>query len=138
MEAKPRTFFRPCIDLHGGKVKQIVGGSLNDQNVGELKTNFESEHDAAYYASLYAKDGLNGGHVIMLGTGNSEQAFNALKAYPNGMQVGGGINVDNATKWLEAGASHVIVTSSIFTEGELDWEKLKALSEKVGKVCLNV
>jgi len=127
-----RTSFRPCIDLHNGKVKQIVGGSLKDDS-SEVKTNFESDKDAAYYATMYSRDELHGGHVIMLGPGNEEAAMSALKAYPNGLQVGGGINIDNACKWLEAGASHVIVTSSIFTGGELDWDKLKALSEKVGK-----
>ena len=130
-----RTSFRPCIDLHNGKVKQIVGGSLKDDS-SEVKTNFESDKDAAYYATMYSRDELHGGHVIMLGPGNEEAAMSALKAYPNGLQVGGGINIDNACKWLEAGASHVIVTSSIFTGGELDWDKLKALSEKVGKVCI--
>src|SRR5688572_24581451 len=102
--------FRPCIDLHEGKVKQIVGGTLGD-DPARLQTNFVSERPAAWYAELYRRDALTGGHVIMLGTGNEEAAREALRAYPGGLQVGGGINLDNAESWLAAGASHVIVTS---------------------------
>lgn len=124
--------FRPCIDLHQGKVKQIVGGSLTDDN-NSTKTNFESEHDSAYYAELYRKDNLRGGHVIMLGPGNEEAARNALKAYPGGLQVGGGINSDNAVKWLEAGASQVILTSYIFANGQLIQENLDKIFSLVGR-----
>src|ERR1700761_5452556 len=99
--------FRPCIDLHEGKVKQIVGGTLGDSG---LRTNFVSDRSAAWFAELYRKDGLYGGHVIMLGPGNEKEARGALAAFPGGMHIGGGINQDNAASWLEAGASHVIVT----------------------------
>lgn len=124
--------FRPCIDLHKGKVKQIIGGTLTDDNA-KVQTNFESEHDSAYYAELYRKDNLRGGHVIMLGPGNTEAARLALAAYPGGMQVGGGINCDNALKWLEAGASHVILTSYIFADGELKQERLDKIFKLVGR-----
>ena len=124
--------FRPCIDLHNGKVKQIIGGTLTDDNA-KVQTNFESEHDSAYYAELYRKDNLRGGHVIMLGPGNTEAARLALAAYPGGMQVGGGINCDNALKWLEAGASHVILTSYIFADGELKQERLDKIFKLVGR-----
>jgi phosphoribosylformimino-5-aminoimidazole carboxamide ribotide isomerase len=124
--------FRPCIDLHEGKVKQIVGGTL-DQGSGALKTNFVSERPAAWYAQLYQRDQLRGGHVVMLGPGNETQARAALAAYPGGMQLGGGINLENASGWLDAGASHVIVTSWIFIDGELSWDRLRALVAAVGK-----
>ena len=124
--------FRPCIDLHNGKVKQIVGGTLTDDNA-KVQTNFESEHDSAYYAELYRKDGLRGGHVIMLGPGNREAAMQALKAYPGGLQVGGGINCDNALEWLEAGASQVILTSYIFADGELKQDRLDKIFKLVGR-----
>ena len=102
--------FRPCIDLHEGKVKQIVGGTLANEPES-LRTNFVSDRPARWYAELYRGDGLRGGHVIMLGPGNDLQARAALEAYPAGLQVGGGINLENAGSWLDAGASHVIVTS---------------------------
>jgi phosphoribosylformimino-5-aminoimidazole carboxamide ribotide isomerase len=124
--------FRPCIDLHEGKVKQLVGGTLSDDS-SRVKTNFVAEHSASWYAELYKKDNLRGGHVIMLGPGNEDEARAALRAYPGGLQIGGGINAENARKWLDAGASHVIVTSWIFREGKVDWERLKQLNEAVGK-----
>ena len=124
--------FRPCIDLHNGKVKQIVGGTLTDDNA-KVQTNFESEHDSAYYAELYRKDGLRGGHVIMLGPGNREAAMQALKAYPGGLQVGGGINCDNALEWLETGALQVILTSYIFADGELKQDRLDKIFKLVGR-----
>jgi phosphoribosylformimino-5-aminoimidazole carboxamide ribotide isomerase len=126
------TKFRPCIDLHNGKVKQIVGSSLS-QNESELKTNFVSQKPAEWYASLYKKDGLKGGHIIMLGSGNEEAALKALKAYPNGMQIGGGINRENAKKYIESGAAAVIITSYIFPEGKFSLEKLKTISNEVNK-----
>jgi len=122
--------FRPCIDLHEGKVKQIVGGTLGDSG---LKTNFVSDRTAAWYAELYRRDELPGGHVIMLGPGNEAAAREALGAFPGGMHIGGGINADNAAAWLEAGASHVIVTSWIFREGRLDRARLDELVARVGK-----
>lgn len=125
--------FRPCIDLHEGKVKQIVGGTLGD--VG-LRTNFVSEKSAAWFAGLYKRDGLTGGHVIMLGSGNEMEARAALGAFPGGLQIGGGVNAQNARDWLEAGASHVIVTSWIFHEGRVDWERLNELVKTVGKARL--
>ena len=124
--------FRPCIDLHQGQVKQLVGATVND-DVAALRTNFVSERSSAWYADLYRRDGLKGGHVIMLGPGNEEAAMAALQAYPGGLQLGGGVNLDNAGRYLEAGASHVIVTSWIFTEGKLDWQRLRALSSLIGR-----
>ncbi|HOC56073.1 MAG TPA: phosphoribosylformimino-5-aminoimidazole carboxamide ribotide isomerase [Verrucomicrobiota bacterium] len=124
--------FRPCIDLHEGKVKQIVGGTLGTEP-GRLQTNFVSDRPAAWYAELYKRDGLKGGHVIMLGPGNETEARAALRAYPGGLQIGGGINLDNARAWLDAGASHVIVTSWVFGNGQVDWERLAQLATAVGK-----
>src|SRR5687767_14891622 len=100
--------FRPCIDLHEGKVKQIVGGTLSDEG-SSVRTNFVSDRPSSWYAQLYKRDGLAGGHVIMLGQGNETASREALAAYPGGLQVGGGMNADNARAWLDAGASHVIV-----------------------------
>lgn len=125
--------FRPCIDLHEGKVKQIVGSSFNDSDASGIVTNFVSEKPASWFAELYKRDGLKGGHIIMLGKGNEESAKSALAAYPMGMQLGGGVNLDNAKQWLDAGASHVIVTSFVFREGRIDWERLEALVKKIGK-----
>ena len=124
--------FRPCIDLHEGKVKQIVGGSLSDSADG-LRTNFISDRPAAWFAETYQRDGLTGGHVIMLGAGNETAARSALQAYPGGLQIGGGINADNAPAWLDAGASHVIVTSWVFRDGALDHERLKQLIQLIGR-----
>lgn len=126
------TKFRPCIDLHDGRVKQIVGSSLSDSGTG-LKTNFETDRSPAWFAELYKKDGIRGGHVIMLGKGNVDAAKAALAAYPGGLQVGGGITADNALEYLDAGASHVIVTSWIFPDGKLDRERLERLSKTVGR-----
>jgi phosphoribosylformimino-5-aminoimidazole carboxamide ribotide isomerase len=123
--------FRPCIDLHEGKVKQIVGGSLNDRAAG-LRTNFVSERSSAWFAELYRKDGLAGGHVIMLGPGNEQAAREALAAWPGGLQIGGGISAANASNYLDAGASHVIVTSWVFREGRIDWNRLNELVKAVG------
>jgi phosphoribosylformimino-5-aminoimidazole carboxamide ribotide isomerase len=115
--------FRPCIDLHDGVVKQIVGGTLTDGGGASLPsssftpapvTNFVATQGAAHFAALYAADGLRGGHVIMLGAGNEEPALAALRAYPGGLQVGGGVTAANAQRYLDAGASHVIVTSYVF------------------------
>lgn len=122
--------FRPCIDLHEGKVKQIVGGSLNDSGA---KENFVSSYEADHYADLYRKYQLTGGHIIALGQGNQQQIEKALKAYPGGMQVGGGINPTNANAYLELGASHVIVTSYIFNNGQLYMDHLNEMVEAVGK-----
>jgi phosphoribosylformimino-5-aminoimidazole carboxamide ribotide isomerase len=124
--------FRPCIDLHDGKVKQIVGGSLSDSGV-QLKTNFVSERPASWFAELYRRDQLSGGHVIMLGPGNEAAAREALRAYPGGLHVGGGIQLSNAQSYLDEGASHVIVTSWVFREGRLDAGRLEALVKAVGK-----
>ncbi len=124
--------FRPCIDLHEGKVKQIVGGSLTGAPA-DLRTNFVSERPARWFAELYRRDDLPGGHIIMLGAGNDQAARDALSAYPGGMHVGGGINLENAASYLDGGASHVIVTSWIFRDGELDEARLGKLSNAVGK-----
>jgi phosphoribosylformimino-5-aminoimidazole carboxamide ribotide isomerase len=122
--------FRPCIDLHEGKVKQIVGGTLGEAG---LRTNFVSEKSAAWFAELYRRNQLFGGHVIMLGAGNENEARSALKTFPGGLQIGGGINSENARGWLEAGASHVIVTSWVFREGRVDWTRLDELVKTIGK-----
>ena len=122
--------FRPCIDLHEGKVKQIVGGTLGDAGV---RTNFVSEKSAAWFAGLYQRDGLAGGHVIQLGSGNEAQARAALTAFPGGLHLGGGVNAQNAADWLDAGASHVIVTSWVFREGKVDWTRLDELVKTIGK-----
>ncbi|GLC88499.1 phosphoribosylformimino-5-aminoimidazole carboxamide ribotide isomerase [Lysinibacillus piscis] len=124
--------FRPCIDVHDGKVKQIVGSTLGHDDQ-EIVENFISTHDASYYAALFAKDKLTGGHVIMLGQGNEEAALSALATYPQGLQIGGGITADNAQQYIEAGATHVIVTSFIFYDGQLDIARLEALVQAVGK-----
>jgi phosphoribosylformimino-5-aminoimidazole carboxamide ribotide isomerase len=121
--------FRPCIDLHEGKVKQIVGGTLSDAGA---RTNFISEKPAAWFAELYKRDGLTGGHVIQLGSGNEPEARAALAAYPGGLHLGGGVNAQNACGWLEAGASHVIVTSWVFREGRVDWARLEELVRIIG------
>jgi phosphoribosylformimino-5-aminoimidazole carboxamide ribotide isomerase len=123
--------FRPCIDLHEGKVKQIVGGTLGASE--NLRTNFVSEKSAAWFAELYQRDKLFGGHVIMLGPGNEREARAALTAFPGGLQIGGGINSANANEWLDAGASHVIVTSWVFRDGKIDWPRLDELTKKIGK-----
>jgi len=125
--------FRPCIDLHDGKVVQIVGGSLQDGHDELLETNFVSSKSPSEYADLYQSDGLNGGHVISLGSGNQSAALEALSAFPGGMHYGGGVNPDNAAEYLDAGASHVIVTSWIFEENKLSIQKLAELSKKVGR-----
>ncbi len=125
--------FRPCIDLHQGKVKQIVGSTLSDDAQSDLKVNFSSELPPAHYAEMYRKDNLTGGHVIMLGPGSEAAAKEALQTWPGGMQIGGGINLDNAKYWLKTGASHVIVTSWVFHNGILDQERLKRLVKTIGK-----
>ncbi|WP_411828072.1 phosphoribosylformimino-5-aminoimidazole carboxamide ribotide isomerase [Luteolibacter sp. AS25] len=124
--------FRPCIDLHEGKVKQIVGGSLRDSGPGP-KENFVSEKSPAWFSGKFREDDLRGGHVIMLGGGNEEAALEALGAWPGGMQIGGGIKADNAGKWLDAGASHVIVTSALFDkDGNFLEDALAAIVSEVG------
>jgi len=126
--------FRPCIDIHQGQVKQIVGGTLKEDS-DALVTNFEASQPSSFFSELYRKDGLGGGHAIMLGASaeNRSTAMEALKAYPGGLQVGGGINTENAAEYLEAGASHVIVTSFVFHDGKMDHERLAALVSLVGK-----
>ena len=131
--------FRPCIDIHNGKVKQIVGGSLKDEG-NQAQENFVSEQDAAFYASLYKEKGLKGGHIILLNSADSEyfqatkaQAMLALGAYPGGLQIGGGVNPDNAADYLAAGASHVIVTSYVFRDGHISWKNLEKMVDAVGK-----
>lgn len=131
--------FRPCIDIHNGLVKQIVGGSLKDES--ELaEENFVSKRDADFFAKFYARDGLMGGHVIMLNRPGSvyyektkAQAKKALAAYPGGLQVGGGITAESAGEFIEAGASHVIVTSYVFSDGEIHYGNLEKLVQAVGK-----
>lgn len=130
--------FRPCIDIHNGKVKQIVGGSLTDAK-NQAQENFVSSQDAAFYANLYKQKRIKGGHVILLNAKDSvyyeetrAQALLALSAYPGGLQVGGGITAENAEIFLNAGASHVIVTSYVFRNGKIDYQRLEKLKETVG------
>ena len=126
------SLFRPCIDLHDGKVKQIVGSTLSDSE-STVKTNFVAEHDSSWFAELYRRDGLTGGHVIKLGPGNDEAAKRALAAYPGGLQIGGGVTAENAPEWLAAGAGQVIVTSYIFADGELKRDRLEKLFRATGR-----
>jgi len=127
------TKFRPCIDLHDGKVKQIVGGTLTDGGAGP-KENFVSDRDPAWFAELYRQSNLTGGHIIQLGAGNADAAKEALSAWPGGMQLGGGVNLRNAVEWLEAGASQVIVTSWLFdAEGRFLERNLRDLANEVGR-----
>ncbi len=125
--------FRPCIDLREGRVVQIIGSSLIDKNSETLKTNFETDRSPGDFAKMYKEDNLPGGHVISLGPGNEEAALSALYAFPGGFHVGGGITSQNAITYLDAGASHVIVTSYVFSNGRVDMEKLKLLQGTVGK-----
>lgn len=134
-----RMKFRPCIDIHNGKVKQIVGGSLKDAG-DTASENFVSEKDAAWYARFYQKDGIRGGHVILLNGADSpyyeetkKQAKQALAAYPGGLQIGGGIRDTNAKEYLDAGASHVIVTSFVFKDGRFHPENLEKMVKAVGR-----
>ena len=131
--------FRPCIDIHNGRVKQIVGGSLTDAG-DRAKENFVSEMDAAWYADLYRSHGLTGGHVILLNAKDSPyyeqtkaQAVSALREWPGGLMIGGGISADNAGEFLDAGASHVIVTSWVFRDGHIRYDRIRTLRETVGK-----
>lgn len=123
--------FRPCIDIHEGRVKQIVGATLTDDGDAPIE-NFESSHSPAYYADLYRSDGLWGGHVIQLGPGCRAAAENALRAQPGFLQVGGGVTPDNAAGWLDAGAAKVIVTSCVFRDGDLDRDRLRRMADLVG------
>ncbi|MBP5673243.1 MAG: phosphoribosylformimino-5-aminoimidazole carboxamide ribotide isomerase [Victivallales bacterium] len=125
--------FRPCIDLHAGKVKQIVGSSLKDGENNDLKTNFVAEFPPSHYADMYFHDGLVGGHVIMLGAGNEAAAENALSVHPGNLQIGGGITPANAAKWLAVGAGKVIVTSYIFEDGRLSMKRLRELAAAVSR-----
>ena len=131
--------FRPCIDIHNGKVKQIVGGSLLDEG-NQAIDNYVSEQDASFYGELYRESNLKGGHIIILNPVGSEyyeedvrQAQLALQTFPGGLQIGGGITADNAKSFLEKGATHVIVTSYVFKNGEIQMERLHKLVEAVGK-----
>ena len=131
--------FRPCIDIHNGKVKQIIGGTLKDRG-DQAAENFVSEQDAPFYAKLYQSYGIRGGHIILLNGKDSPyyeatklQALAALQVYPGGLQVGGGITAENAHEFLRAGASHVIVTSYVFRDGKVDYERLEKLVQAVGK-----
>jgi phosphoribosylformimino-5-aminoimidazole carboxamide ribotide isomerase len=125
--------FRPCIDLHNGVVKQIVGSTLSDQDSQNPVTNFTSKNPPEWYALKYKEDNLTGGHVIQLGKGNESAAKAALSAWPRGMQIGGGINIDNAGIWLDYGASAVIVTSWVFHQGIINIDRLEKLVKAIGK-----
>jgi len=125
--------FRPCIDLRGGRVVQIVGSTLDLDMFAEPTVNFEAERPPAFYADLYRQDNLVGGHVIALGPGNNDAMKEALSAFPGGLQAGGGIVPENAAEYLAAGASHVIVTSFVFRDGRIDRSRLEAMVSAVGK-----
>jgi phosphoribosylformimino-5-aminoimidazole carboxamide ribotide isomerase len=125
--------FRPCIDLREGRVVQIIGSSLIDEHSEKLKTNFETDRSSEYFAKMYKEDNLPGGHVISLGPGNEDAALSALRAFPGGFHIGGGITPQNAIGYLDAGASHVIVTSYVFSNGQIDMDKLQLLQGTVGK-----
>ena len=129
------TLFRPCIVLHGGRGKQIVGGSLRD-DASQPQTRFVARQDAAWYAHRYREDGLSGGHVIRLGAGNDEAARSALSAWPGGLQLGGGITPENAREWLDAGAAKLIVTSWFFVDGELSLSRVEEMAERIGPAHL--
>ena len=126
------TLFRPCIDLHDGRVKQIVGGSLKDDHT-EPQTNFVAQQGPDHFAQRYRSDGLRGGHVIKLGPGNDKAARAALNAFPDGLQLGGGIDATNAAQWIAAGAAKVIVTSWLFQGDELSLARAEALAQSLGK-----
>ncbi|EAU84783.2 N-(5'-phospho-D-ribosylformimino)-5 [Coprinopsis cinerea okayama7 len=138
MISSRRSVFRPCIDLHNGQVKQIVGGTLSDSSPDALRTNFVAEQSAGQFAELYKLHDLTGGHVIKLGPGNDAAAKEALATWPKGLQIGGGINETNAQEWLDAGASKVIVTSYLFPNGNFSLERLQRLSQSIGKENLVV
>ncbi|KAF9181493.1 Enzyme that catalyzes the fourth step in the histidine pathway [Haplosporangium sp. Z 767] len=138
MTSVSRTHFRPCIDLHSGQVKQIVGGSLNEKDESQLKTNFVSSEPPSYYAKLYKDHNLTGAHVIKLGPGNDEAAKECLRTWPDGLQLGGGITLDNAQSWIDAGAAKVIVTSYLFPQAKFSLERLQVISKAVGKERLVV
>lgn len=130
--------FRPCIDIHNGKVKQIVGGSLKDER-DQAEENFVSERSAAFYADMFHRDNLKGGHMILLNPPSSpyfeadrQQAAEALAVWPGGLQIGGGVTADNASSYIRAGASHVVVTSYVFKDGQVQWENLEKLADAVG------
>ncbi len=125
--------FRPCIDLREGRVVQIIGSSLIDKNSEKLKTNFETDRSPEDFAKMYKEDNLPGGHVISLGQGNEGAALSALRAFPGGFHIGGGITPQNAIEYLDAGASHVIVTSYVFSNCRIDMDKLQLLQGTVGK-----
>ncbi len=125
--------FRPCIDIHEGRVKQIVGGSLDDRDSSSLITNFESGRKPEWYAGLYRRDGLYGGHVIMLGRGNEPAAKRALAAFPGGLHIGGGMTPETCKPYLDAGASHVIVTSFVFRDGRINFDNLGKMGATVGR-----
>lgn len=138
-EKESRMEFRPCIDIHNGKVKQIIGGSLVDTG-NQAEENFVSEQDAGFFAHLYKETGICGGHIILLNAKDSEfyeatkaQALLALREYPKGLQIGGGITAENAEEFLHAGASHVIVTSYVFCNGKIEYDNLRHLCQTVGK-----
>ncbi len=129
--------FRPCIDIHDGKIKQIVGSTLSSEGA---KENYVSDKDGAYFGALYKERGLKGGHIVILNKNtdplyeeSKKQAFSALTAYPGGLQAGGGINSENAAEYIDKGASHVIVTSFVFREGRVDYDNLKAMVDAVGR-----
>lgn len=127
--ARRKSLFRPCIDLHDGKVKQIVGSTIE---AADFRENYVSEKPSSWFAEKFRDDNLLGGHVIKLGPGNDHAAETALQAWPAGLQIGGGIDLENGNDWIRRGASHVIVTSWLFDGGVLDWERVRLLAKEIG------
>ncbi|KAI9749795.1 MAG: Histidine biosynthesis bifunctional protein hisB [Chaenotheca gracillima] len=125
------TRFRPCIDLHSGQVKQIVGGTLTTAS-SDLKTNYVSKLPAGHYAKLYKENGLTGGHVIMLGPGNEDAAKEAVNGWSDALQIGGGITDENAARWIGWGAQKVIITSFLFPDGKLSMDRLQSVLSALG------
>ncbi|KAF9982111.1 Enzyme that catalyzes the fourth step in the histidine pathway [Modicella reniformis] len=133
MTTHPRTIFRPCIDLHSGQVKQIVGGSLNDKDESQLKVNFVSREEPSFYAQMYQLHNLTGAHVIKLGPRNDMAARQCLQKWRGGLQLGGGITLENAQGWIDDGAAKVIITSYLFPEAKFSLDRLQAISKAIGK-----
>ncbi|KAI9826660.1 MAG: Enzyme that catalyzes the fourth step in the histidine pathway [Thelocarpon impressellum] len=125
------TRFRPCIDLHSGQVKQIVGGTLTTIT-DDLKTNHVSKLPASHFADLYRQNDVIGAHVIMLGPGNEEAARDALRAWKGGLQIGGGISESTAAEWINWGAEKVIITSYLFPRGKFSMDRLRSVLAALG------
>ena len=60
--------------------------------------------------------------MIKLGPGNDAAAEEALAAWPDGLQIGGGITIDNAISWLDKGASKVMEDYREIDRYSMWWE----------------